>query len=59
MQKIEIDVSNISEEDLEEVEAIILGALYGLGHYNNVVLTVTDDEEVVEAVSPGGKTPSE
>lgn len=53
MQKIELDLTDVSEEDAEEVQNIILGATTGLQHYKGIVFKVTDGGEVFEAPTPG------
>lgn len=53
MEKITIDTSDVSEDDFEYVETVLIGALTALGKVSGVKLVAEDDEGAVEATSPG------
>lgn len=52
MLKVEIDIADVSEEGMEEVRDIILGATTGLQHYSGVKFKLSDGDEIITAESP-------
>lgn len=53
MLKLEIDVTEVPEDEAEDVTSILAGITASLQYYTRVKFTVTDGDQVDEAYSLG------